>query len=70
MISSVLNLNHQAVHEIWTFEIGMQKISTKLVPEILTNEQKGNRRSVCLDLLEHIENDKNFFKHVITDDET
>jgi len=38
----------------------MQKICTKLVPKILTNDQKENRRNVCLDLLERIENDKTF----------
>jgi len=70
MISSVLNLNHQTVHEILTFELGMQKICDKLVPKILTNERKENRRNVCLDFLERIENDKKFFKHVITGDET
>ena len=58
MINSVLNLNRQTVHEILTFELGMQKICAKLVPKILTNEQKENRRNVCLDLLERIENDK------------
>jgi len=52
-----------------TFELGMQKICAKLVPKILTNIQKENRRKVCLDLLEHIENDKKFFKHVIRSDE-
>jgi hypothetical protein len=40
MISSVLNLKRQTVHEILTFELGMQKICAKLVPKILTNEQK------------------------------
>ena len=49
---------------------GQAEICAKLVPKILTNEQKENRRNVCLDLLECIENDKNFFKHVITGDET
>jgi len=58
MISSVLNVNRQTVHEILTFELGKQKICAKLVPKILTNEQKVNRRNVCLDLLERIENDK------------
>jgi len=48
----------------------MQKIRAKLVPKILTNEQKENRRNVCLDLLERSENDKNIFRHVITGDET
>ena len=46
MISSVLNLNRQTAHEILTFELGMQKICAKLVPKILTNEQKENRRNV------------------------
>jgi len=66
VISSVLNLNRQTVHENLTLELGMLKICAKPVPKILTNEQKENRRNVCLDLLERIENDKNFFKHVIT----
>ena len=70
MISSVLNLNLQTVHEIFTLELGTQKIFAKLVPKILTNEQKEDRRNVCLDLLERIKNDKKFFKHVITSDET
>jgi len=70
MISNVLNLNRQTVHEILTFELDIQKICAKLVPKIITNEQKENRRNVCLDLLERIENDKKFFKHVITGDET
>jgi ribosome-associated protein YbcJ (S4-like RNA binding protein) len=70
MISSVLNLNRQTVHEILTFELGMQKICAMLVPKILTNEQNENRRNMCLELLERIENDEKFFKHVITGDET
>jgi len=57
---SVLNLNRQTVHEILTFELGMQKIRARLVPKILTNEQKENLRNACLDLLERIENDKKF----------
>jgi len=69
MIGGVLNLYRQTVHEILTLELGMQKICAKLVPKILTNEQKENQRNVCLDLIERIENDKNFFKHVITSDE-
>jgi hypothetical protein len=36
----MLNLNHQTVHEILTFELGMQKICAKLLPKILTTEKK------------------------------
>ena len=62
MISSLLNLSGQTAHKILTFELGMQKICAKLVPKILSNEQKENRRNVCLDLLERIEKDKKFFQ--------
>jgi len=58
MISSVLNLNRQTVHEILTCKLDMQNICAKLVRKILTNEQKENRRNVCLDLLERTENGK------------
>ena len=70
MIGSELNLNHRTVHDILTEELGMQKICAELVPKILTNEQKENRRNVCLDLLEHIKNDENLFRLVITGDES
>jgi len=43
MINSVRNLNRQIVHEILTFELGMQKICAKLVPKILNNEQKETK---------------------------
>jgi len=65
MISSVLNLNRQTAHQRLTFELGIQKICAKLVPKILTNEQKENRMNVCLEFVERIENDKNVFKHAI-----
>ena len=44
----------------------MQKICANLVPKNLTNKEKENQRNVYLDLLEHIKNDKIFFKHVLT----
>jgi len=47
---------------ILSFELGMQKICAQLVTKILTNEQKENRRNVCLGLLERIENDKKKFQ--------
>ena len=69
-ISIVLNLNRQTVYEILIFELGMQNICARLVPKIVTSEQKENRRNVYLGLLERNENDKIVFKHVITGDET
>ena len=60
MVGSELNLNHRTVHDIWTEKFGMQNICAKLVPKILSNEQKEKGKNVCLDLLERIENDESF----------
>jgi len=51
-----------------TEELGMRKICAKLVPKNLINEQKETRKDVCLYLLERIENDENFCKHVTGDE--
>ncbi|RLU25678.1 hypothetical protein DMN91_001835 [Ooceraea biroi] len=70
LIADELNLNHTTVHEILINELGMKKICAKMVPKILTPQQKENRKEVCRDLLERIENDPDFFTNVITSDET
>ena len=48
----------------------MRKVCTKRVPENLTTEQEANRRDVCLDLLDHLEREPEFFSRVITGDES
>jgi len=41
-----------------------------MVPKKLTTEQKANRRDVCLDLLDRLERELEFFSRVITYDES
>jgi len=60
MISSELNLNQFTVHQI----VDM------MVLKNLTTEQKANRRDVCLDLLDRLEREPEFFSRVITGDES
>ena len=61
MIGSELNLNHQTVHDILIEELGMRKICAKLVPKKPHHRKKPeNRRNVCLDLLERVENEEIF----------
>ena len=50
-------------------DLGMKKVCAKVVPKILTPEQK-ERVNCCADTLENIENDTDFFQNVITCDET
>ena len=47
----------------------MRKLCTKMVPEDLTTEQKASWRDVCLDLLDRLEREPEFFSCVITGDE-
>ena len=64
MIDSELHLNNRTVQDILTEELGIQKISAKLVLKNPTKEQRENRRNVCLELLKRIENDENFFSNM------
>ena len=48
----------------------MRKACAKMVPKILTTEQKVNQRDVCLDLLDRLEREPEFFSRVITGDES
>jgi hypothetical protein len=66
MIDVELNLNRTMVHRIFTQEVAMRKLWAKN----LTIEQKYNRKHVCLHHLEWIQSYRNFFKNVITVDDT
>ena len=48
----------------------MTKVCAKIVPKNLTTEQKANRRDVCLDFLDRLEREPEFFSRVITGDES
>jgi len=70
MISSELNLNRFTIHQILTQGLDMRKVCSKMVPKNLTTEQKANQRDVCLDLLDHLEREPEFFSRIITGDES
>jgi len=70
MINSELNLNRFTIHQILTQDLDMRKVCTKMVPENLTTEQKVNRRDVCLDLLDCLEREPEFYSRIITGDES
>ena len=67
---SELNLNRITVYKILTRDLDMRKLCVKVVPKYLTTEQKANRRDVCLDLLDRLEREPEFFSRVIVGDES
>jgi len=69
-ISELTNINKESVRQILHDDLGMKKVCAKVVPKILTPEQKEHRVNCCADTLENIENDPDFFQNVITCDET
>ena len=44
----------------------MKKVCSKMVPRLLTAEQKEIRMNICADILQNIENDPNFLVNAIT----
>ena len=69
-ISEITNINKESVRQILHDDLGMKKVCAKVLPKILTTEQKERRVNCCADTLENIENNPNFFLNVITCDET
>jgi hypothetical protein len=61
-----LNMNRETVRQIVKKDCGMRKISSKMVPRILTHDQKQRRLHISSDLLRSAET----FDRVITGDET
>ena len=66
VIAKELNMNRETVWQIVKEDLGMRKISAKMVPQILTHYQKQRWFHISSDLLRNAET----FDRVITGDET
>lgn len=69
-IAETVGIDKECVRQILHNNFNMQKVCAKMVPKILTIEQKEAREIVCTDTLNAIENDPNFLERVITCDES
>ena len=65
VIAEELNMNRETMWQIVKEDVGMRKISTKMVPQILTHDHKQRRLHISSDLLCNAE----MFYRVITGDE-
>ena len=70
MIADNLDLNRESVRNILLHDLWMRKVCAKLVPKILSEDQKQRRVDFCKDMLEKIRDDPNILYQVITGDET
>jgi len=48
----------------------MRKVCAKMVPKLLSDEQKEHHKELCLDLLQRTENEPDVLNLIITCDET
>ncbi|XP_026814323.1 protein GVQW3-like [Rhopalosiphum maidis] len=69
-LSSECNISIGSCQTILTEDLGMRRVCAKMVPKLLSQDQKNHRIEVCQSLKERIQNDPGFIKNVITGDET
>ena len=65
MMAEELNINRESVRIILSEELGMRKMCAKMVPKLLSDDQKQHRVRVCEDTLEEIGADPHFLRHII-----
>lgn len=71
MMSSELGINKETIRQMLYGDLLMRKLCAKLVPKVLTVEQKELRRSICEDFLERIQSEGNdCMNSIITADES
>ena len=56
LLANTPNIPKTVVHRIVMDELNMRKVCTKLVPKLLTDEQKGNQVLIASELKERVEN--------------
>ena len=69
-VAEEVNLDRGRVRRILREELSMRKVCAKMVPKLLSDEQKERRKELCLDLLQRIENEPDLLNSIITCDET
>ena len=70
MVAEELNVNRESVRTILLEELHMRKVCAKIVPKLLSDNQKEHRVRVCEDMLERIKADPDFLGRIITGNES
>jgi len=70
MLADEVNVGKDTVRKIVVEGLRKWKICSRLVPHSLTPEQKEWRIAACQDLIATADSDPDFFKKIVTGDET
>ena len=60
----------EMVHTILVDTLGLRKVCVKIVPRLLTEEQKAQQLNACRDILQQMEADEKLLENVITGDKS
>ncbi|XP_025192145.1 uncharacterized protein LOC112592343 [Melanaphis sacchari] len=69
MLADTLSIGKSSVHTILTENLGLKKLCTKIIPKLLTPDQKLRRKECCIDW-KNSALTPNFLERVITGDES
>ncbi|KAE9523287.1 hypothetical protein AGLY_016235, partial [Aphis glycines] len=69
-VANEVGISIGTCHSILSNELDMRRMTAKLVPTLLMEEQIEHRIEVCLELKNRVSYDPNFIKSIITGDET
>lgn len=69
-IATALGISEPSVLTILHEKLGMNKVSARWVPRLLTPEQKTRRQQICQNNLDLLEADAEFLTRIVTGDET
>jgi len=69
-VTELINIDKETVRQILHNNFNMKKVCSKMVPRLLTPNQKEIRMNICADIFQNIENDPNLLENVITCDES
>ena len=67
-VAELINIDKETVRQILHNNFNMKKVFSKMVPRLLTPEQKVIQMNICADILQNIENDPNFLENVMCDE--
>jgi len=69
-VAELINIDKETVWQILHNNFNMKKVCSKMVPRLLSPEQKEIQMNICADILRNIENDPYFLETVITCNES
>jgi len=70
MLADEVNIGKDTARKIVVEDLRKRKICSNFVPHSLTPEQKDQRTAACRDLIAIADSNPDFFKKIVTGDET